>query len=77
MVEHLNEIFKKNDIMVKIYNKWYRLDEVGISPSGRMDISVSDEDGEEFTHFDMSDVEEFDPTIKLLEGMDNTIIGVA
>ena len=59
MIEGINKLLELNDIMVKIYNKWYKLDEVFIV-DGKMPIFVSDEDGGEH-EFDMADIDEFDP----------------
>ena len=38
---------------------------------------VSDKDGEEITHFDMADIEEFDPMFETFRNMDNHIVGEA
>ena len=74
----INQLLEKNDIMVRIGSTWYRLEEIGVSPSGRVDIAVTDEDGEEFTNFDMSDVDEIDPIFDVLQDVNNQgIMGVA
>ena len=75
MVEQLNEIFKSNDIMVRIGAGWFKLEEIeseGTNPA----IFVSDEDGEEH-EFNLVDIEEFDPMVMLLQEMDKHIIGIA
>ena len=50
----INENLKDNDVLVKIEFNWYRLDSV----------SVSDEDDNQFTHWDMADIDEIDPPVK-------------
>ena len=78
MIENMNKLLEQNDIMCRIGSTWYKLEEIGISPSGRMDIAVSDEDGEEFIHFDMSDIDEIDPIFDLLQDVNSqSIVGVA
>ena len=74
MIEGLNVLLEHNDIMVRCYTDWYKLESISIDDSGRMPIIVSNEDGEEITHFDMADIEEFDPVFKNLD-MNN--MGVA
>ena len=77
MVEEMNKLLEHNDVMVRIDATWYRLEEIGLSPSGRMDIAVTNDDGEEFTHFDMSDISEFDRSFELFKDMDKMIVGIA
>ena len=75
MIKHVNKMLEENDIMVKIYNKWYKLDEVFVV-DGKMPIFVSDEDGHEH-EFDMADIDEIDPIFESFREMDKNIIGVA
>ena len=75
MIENVNKMLEENDIMVKIYNKWYKLDEVFIV-DGKMPIFVSDEDGGEH-EFDILDIDEFDPIVDSFKELDMNNIGVA
>ena len=75
MIEGINKLLELNDIMVKIYNKWYKLDEVFIV-DGKMPIFVSDEDGGEH-EFDMADIDEFDPIFATFGNMENTNVGIS
>ena len=75
MIENVNKMLEENDIMVKIYNKWYKLDEVFIV-DGKMPIFVSDEDGGEH-EFDILDIDEFDPIVESFKELDMNNIGVA
>ena len=75
MIEDMNRLLEHNDIMVKIYNKWYRLDEIHLN-GGKMPIFVSDADGDEH-EFDMADIDEFDPMFETFREMDKNIIGEA
>ena len=77
MIEGLNVLLEHNDIMVRCYTDWYRLESISIDDSGRMPIVVSNEDGEEITHFDMADIEEFDPMFETFRDMDQNIVGEA
>jgi len=72
MIENLNKLLEKNDIMVRIDSTWYCLDEVDKSGT----IWVSDEDGGEH-EFDVMDVDEFDPMFKTFKEMDKNIVGIA
>ena len=66
MIENMNKLLEKNDVMVRIESTWYRLDEIHLN-DGKMPIFVSDDDGGDF-EFDMADVDEFDP---IFEGFKN------
>ena len=66
----INEMLKKNEIKVKINSKWFKLKEIFLA-NGEMPILVSDEDGEEYTGYDMADIDEFDHTFELLEKVNN------
>ena len=59
----LNEKLQDMDVLVKIEYNWYRLDSVNIK-DGKMPIVVSDEDDNQFTHWDMADIDEIDPPVK-------------
>ena len=74
MVERMNALLEKNDVMVRIGSTWYRLDEIGpITEPNVFPIMVSDDDGECF-EFDMADIDEFDPVFTL---MDRNTMGMA
>ena len=75
MIEGINKLLELNDIMVRCYTTWYKLEEISITDEGKMPIVVSNDDGEEFSHFDMADIEEFDPSFNF--EMDTNIIGVS
>ena len=77
MIENINNLLENNDIMVRCFTEWYKLESISIDDSGRMPIIVSDKDGEEITHFDMADIEEFDPMFETFRNMDNHIVGEA
>ena len=68
----LNEKLQDNDVLVKIEYNWYRLDSVNIK-DGEMPIVVSDEDDNQYTHWDMADVDEMDSPVE----MDGDVFGVA
>ena len=68
----LNEKLQDNDVLVKIEYNWYRLDSVDIK-DGEMPIVVSDEDDNQYTHWDMADVDEMDSPVE----MDSDVFGVA
>ena len=75
MIENLNKLLEHNDVMVRIYDKWYRLDEIHVN-DGKMPIFVSDDDGEDY-EFDMADIDEFDPIFEGFRGMDKNVVGIA
>ena len=75
MIENMNKLLEKNDIMVRIGSTWYRLDEIHLN-DGKMPIFVSDKDGGEH-EFDMADIEEFDPIFEGFKEMDKHIVGIA
>ena len=75
MIERINKLLELNDIMVRCYTEWYKLESIGITDEGKMPIIVSDEDGEEITHFDMADIEDFDPSFNF--EMDSNTIGIS
>ena len=75
MIENMNKLLEKNDVMVRIESNWYRLDEVHLN-DGKMPIFVSDDDGEDF-EFDMADVDEFDPIFEGFKNMDWNVVGIA
>ena len=75
MIERMNELLEKNDVMCRIGSSWYRLDEIHLN-DGKMPIFVSDDDGEDF-EFDMADVDEFDPMFEAFKELDWTNMGVA
>ena len=60
----INENLQDNDVLVKIEFNWYRLDSVSVSDDKTMPIVVSDEDDNQFTHWDMADIDEIDPPVK-------------
>ena len=68
----LNEKLQDMDVLVKIEYNWYKLDSVNMK-NGKMPIVVSDEDDNQFTHWDMADVDEMDSPIE----MDGGVFGVA
>ena len=68
----LNEKLQDNDVLVKIEYNWYRLDSVNIK-DGEMPIVVSDEDDNQYTHWDMADVDEMDSPVE----MDSDVFGIA
>ena len=68
----LNEKLQDNDVLVKIEYNWYRLDSVDMK-DGEMPIVVSDEDDNQYTHWDMADVDEMDSPVE----MDGDVFGVA
>ena len=73
MIEKINSILENNDVMVRCFSDWYRLESIHIDDNGTMPIIVSDEDGEE-REFDMADIEEFEPAF---QNIDTTNMGVA
>ena len=77
MIENLNKLLEHNSILVRCYTEWYRLESISVNDTGRMSIIVSTEDGDEITHFDMADIEEFDPMFETFKDMDKNIIGIA
>ena len=62
----INELLEKNEVQVRIGTEWYRLEEIGPVGNDEFPIVVTDESGGEWD-YDMADIEEFDPTFKLLE----------
>ena len=68
----INEKLQDNDVLVKIEYNWYRLDSVNIK-DGELPIVVSDEDDNQYTHWDMADVDEMDSPVE----MDSDVFGVA
>ena len=68
----LNEKLQDTDVLVKIEYNWYRLNSVSID-EGTMPIIVSDEDDNQYTHWDMADVDEMDSPVE----MDSDVFGVA
>ena len=68
----LNEKLQDYDVLVKIEYNWYRLDSVSLK-DGTMPIVVSDDDDNQYTHWDMADVDEMDSPVE----MDSDIFGVA
>tara|TARA_Y100000593_G_scaffold32428_1_gene63946 strand:- start:668 stop:901 length:234 start_codon:yes stop_codon:yes gene_type:complete len=77
MIEGINNLLEKNDILVRCNTEWYRLESISIDDKGEMPIVVSNEDGEEITHFDMADIEEFEPSFEAFRDMDKHIVGEA
>ena len=77
MIEKMNELLEHNEVLVRCYTEWYRLESISIDEDGKMPIIVSNEDGEEISHFDIADIEEFDPVFEGFKGMDMTIVGIA
>ena len=76
MLNNINELLEKNEIMCRIGSNWYRLDEIHFN-DGLMPIFVSDEDGEDF-EFDMADIDEIDPIFDILHDVNiQGIIGEA
>ncbi len=77
MLNNMNEMLEKNDVMVRIGSSWYRLDEIGKLSYDTFPIFVSDDDGETF-EYDMADVDEIDPIFQILQDVNNQgIMGVA
>ena len=68
----LNEKLQDYDVLVKIEYNWYRLDSVNLK-DGEMPIVVSDEDDNQYTQWDMADVDEMDSPVE----MDSDVFGVA
>ena len=76
MIERMNELLEKNDIMCRIGSTWYRLDEIHVN-DGKMPIFVSDDDGKDH-EFDMADIDEIDPIFDLLQNVNSqSITGIA
>ena len=75
MIENMNKLLEKNDVMVRIGSSWYRLDEIHLN-DGKMPIFVSDDDGGDY-EFDMADVDEFDPIFEGFVEMDKNVVGIA
>ena len=76
MIERMNELLEKNDVMCRIGSSWYKLDEIHMN-GGKMPIFVSDDDGEDF-EFDMVDIDEIDPIFDLLQEVNSqSIMGIA
>ena len=73
MIENINKMLEKNDVMVRIGSTWYRLDEIGPIGHDEFPIVVSDEDGQDW-EYDMADIDEFDPVFTL---MDKNTMGIA
>ena len=76
MIEELNSLLEKNEIMVRVGPTWYSLDEVGPMDENSFPIMVSDDDGESL-EFDMADIDEFDPLVKMFSEMDINNVGIA
>jgi|TARA_R100000084_G_C4608766_1_gene126948 hypothetical protein len=76
MIENMNKLLEHNEVLVRCYTEWYRLESISITDDGKMPIIVSDEDGEEH-EFDMADIEEFDPVFEGFRDMDTINVGVA
>ena len=76
MIENMNKLLEKNDIMVRIDSTWYRLDELCPISKDSFPIFVSDDDGGEH-EFDMADIDEFDPVFEGFKNMDWNTVGVA
>ena len=70
----INEKLQDNDVLVKIEYNWYRLDSVSID-EGTMPIVVSDEDDNQYTHWDMADVDEMDSPVE--NTMDSNVFGIS
>ena len=76
MIENMNKLLEHNEVLVRCYTEWYRLESISITDDGKMPIIVSDEDGEEH-EFDVADIEEFDPVFEGFRDMDTINVGVA
>ena len=76
MVEELNSLLEKNEIMVRVGLTWYSLDSIGPMGNDEFPIVVSDEDGQDW-EFDMADIDEFDPIVKMFSEMDINNVGIA
>ena len=60
MIEQLNNLLENNDVMVRCFSEWYRLESIHIDENnGTLPIIVSDDDGGQ-REFDMADIEEFE-----------------
>ena len=77
MIKSINNLLEHNDVMVRCYTEWYKLESISIDDNGKMPIIVSNEDGEEISHFDMADIEEFDPVFEGFRDMDRNNVGIA
>ena len=75
MIENMNKLLEKNDVMVRVGSSWYRLDEIHVN-DGKMPIFVSDNDGEDH-EFDMADIDEFDPIFDGFVDLDWHNVGIA
>ena len=76
MIEELNSLLEKNEIMVRVGPTWYSLDSIGPIGNDEFPIVVSDEDGQDW-EFDMADIDEFDPIVKMFSEMDISNVGIA
>jgi len=79
MIEGINSLLEKNDIMCRIGSTWFKLESIGIKEGefeNTMPIIVSDDNGGEH-EYDMADIDEFDPAFNAFNGMDKHIIGEA
>ena len=76
MIEELNSLLEKNEIMVRVGSTWYSLDEIGPIGEDSLPIMVSDDDGESL-EFDMADIDEFDPILEIVQNMESDIVGIA
>jgi len=70
----INEKLQDTDVLVKIEYNWYRLDSVDMK-DGEMPIVVSDEDDNQYTHWDMADVDEMDSPVE--NTMDSNVFGIS
>ena len=77
MVEHINELLENNDVMVRINTNWFKLEELGQPSNKAFPILVSNEDGKEYTGYDMADIDEFDPMFDILKDVDTDNVGIA
>ena len=71
MIENMNELLEKNDVMVRIGSSWYRLDEIGPIGEDEFPIIVSDDDGQDW-EYDLGDIEEIE--INNLESIIDIIV---
>jgi hypothetical protein len=76
MIENMNKLLEKNDVMVRIGTTWYKLEEINPNFPHSVPIFVSDDDGGEH-EFDFGDIDEFDPMFEAFKELDWHNVGVA
>ena len=76
MIERMNELLEKNDVMVRVGTRWFKLDEIGEIQKDGLPIFVSDETGDDF-EFNFGDIDEFDPMFEIFKELDWHNVGIA